>query len=539
MSRRVIIGPPGTGKTSYLIGRTLPDGGVMPGIVSDLLRQGHAPESIAFVSYSRAAVREARDRVERCTGIPAALFANFRTLHSSWARRLDLGPNAFLTAHDFRAFAQAIATGITPHDEDETDDGLPMLGDDDGDILLRAYDWTRATMRPLSDAIGRIGRLSLGDLESFVSDYEAFKSGIGKVDHTDIVSLARDRRLTLGCPIVLVDEAQDLSPLQVETLRLSIQEATHVWVVGDPDQAIYEFQGASPAWLRSLWDTWPRQVLDKSNRCPEPVRRAAAMVIANSTDRLPIEYRAREGDGEYHGAIDQVEAMAIVSQAPEACMLLARTGRQCGTLARMLFDARIPYLATRGSGPNPFANTKLVRAITTLADLANGRGVLFDDLAVTLEFVPHDTDHGAHFGWLKHGQKAAIRREVGIFDPRRAEAYDLQAFLEAVQRDFWSVLAPNAKRHADGRCELDYLHDLWASGRWNRPRHEITTWHNAKGREADTVIIDPTYSRPCHDTLMSSEADSEHRAAYVAVTRARRRCFVLARSSRYSYPFPY
>ena len=102
----------------------------MPGIVSDLLRAGHAPESIAFVSYSRAAVREAVDRVERCTGIPAAMFSNFRTLHSSWTRRLDLGPNAFLTEHDFAAFAKAIATGITPHDEDESDDGLPMLGDD-------------------------------------------------------------------------------------------------------------------------------------------------------------------------------------------------------------------------------------------------------------------------------------------------------------------------------------------------------------------------------------------------------------------------
>ena len=76
-TRTVILGPPGTGKTTALMA-----------IVRDLLAEGFASNEIAFVSYSRASVAEAKARVVALTGIPAERWPACRTLHSTWARAL-------------------------------------------------------------------------------------------------------------------------------------------------------------------------------------------------------------------------------------------------------------------------------------------------------------------------------------------------------------------------------------------------------------------------------------------------------------------
>ncbi|MCK9361766.1 UvrD-helicase domain-containing protein [Patescibacteria group bacterium] len=75
-------------------------------------------------------------------------------------------------------------------------------------------------------------------------------------------------------PVVLVDEAQDLSPLNRELIRKSIGAASRLIVVGDPKQAIYAFRGAdslSMQRLRALREEWIDLPLTLTWRCPRAI----------------------------------------------------------------------------------------------------------------------------------------------------------------------------------------------------------------------------------------------------------------------------
>jgi len=66
-----IFGPPGTGKTTTLIN-----------IVKDEIERGTPPDRIAFVSFSRKAAEEAKNRASEKLGLEGDQMPWFRTLHS-------------------------------------------------------------------------------------------------------------------------------------------------------------------------------------------------------------------------------------------------------------------------------------------------------------------------------------------------------------------------------------------------------------------------------------------------------------------------
>ena len=537
MSRTVVIGPPGTGKTSYLIGRVGPDGDVAPGIVLELISQGIEPEQIAFVSYSRAAVREARDRVVKCTGIDAHRWRNFATLHSAWARRLNLGREAYLTRADLKAFASETGYPVSPFDADSDDGETPLGSFSDADLMLRAWDWCRQTMRQVADLPW--DKLPDGqqirNVAEIAEAYESWKAAKGKVDHTDIIVQAHRQGLTLDATHVLVDEAQDLSPLQVATLVPTIAAADAVWVVGDPDQAIYSFQGASPAWIQGLWNQWNRHTLSRSYRCPAPVLAAAKQVIERCTDRIDVAYDARSDVGAYHGACQSTTAIAVarhyVTQR-QSVLMLGRTQASCGNLARLCFDAGLPYRRTRGSGPDPLGRSTIMRALDTLRLLAARAPVTIVQLTALLELIPGT-------GFVVRGAKRRVAAiETPTFDYAQAESVGIAELISKASRPhdiLWRALPVGP----DGRDELGWLLAIRnPDGTWPTPLVEVTTFHNAKGREADLVVIDPSIPRIIKRELQRGDANSEHRAAYVALTRAREACLVLMPELAKSYNFP-
>lgn len=82
-------------------------------------------------------------------------------------------------------------------------------------------------------------------------------------------------------PFVLVDEAQDLSPLQHEMVQRL--RPTQIVVVGDPNQAIYAFRGADSSSFESLISRFslPERPLTMSFRCPKAVAAIAAEYVSD------------------------------------------------------------------------------------------------------------------------------------------------------------------------------------------------------------------------------------------------------------------
>ena len=78
--------------------------------------------------------------------------------------------------------------------------------------------------------------------------------------------------------------------------------------------------------------------------------------------------------------------------------------------------------------------------------------------------------------------------------------------------------------------------------KWPEPTITVATWHWSKGKEAPVVVLDPSLPKPCGEALSErgEMADTEHRCAYVAVTRARHTCLIVQPhpQAMYAYPFP-
>lgn len=165
---------------------------------------------------------------------------------------------------------------------------------------------------------------------------------------------------------ILVDEFQDTSYVQLEILRLLALDHGNIAAVGDDDQSIYRFRGASP---RSILDFERRfgpatQVkLDLNYRSAAPIIDAARAIIKAIPDdrREAKDLVAADADrpGEvlfWHAESEVAEAQAIVTEiqrlvsdcgvAPREIAVLARARSHMRMIADRLATADIPYVMT-------------------------------------------------------------------------------------------------------------------------------------------------------------------------------------------------
>jgi DNA helicase II / ATP-dependent DNA helicase PcrA len=106
--------------------------------------------------------------------------------------------------------------------------------------------------------------------------------------HIDPTVLAKEREHTR---YILVDEFQDANFAQVKIIQKLAGEERNVFAVGDPDQAIYRFRGASSAafeLFRRHFDGAKLVVLDKNRRSTTPILRSAFAVISKNPDAFPV-----------------------------------------------------------------------------------------------------------------------------------------------------------------------------------------------------------------------------------------------------------
>jgi len=86
------------------------------------------------------------------------------------------------------------------------------------------------------------------NLRDFAARWQQYKDDLGLLDFTDLIEIAlRDIHIAPGNPaVIFVDEAQDLSRMQLALIRKWGRHTDYFILSGDEDQTIYSFHGASP-----------------------------------------------------------------------------------------------------------------------------------------------------------------------------------------------------------------------------------------------------------------------------------------------------
>jgi len=475
MMRQRIFGPPGTGKTTLLISE------------ADAFLASGNPNRIGYVAFSKKAASEALDRID----YPENDLPYFRTLHSLCYRALGVTRRQVLTTKDLKAFGAWLGIDLVGFTDDQ---GMPV-GDKLGDRCMRILHLSRNRLVSLSEQWKISGDdVEWHELDRFARALEAWKNNQRKIDFTDML----ERFAACHAPeldLLIVDEAQDLTPLQWRVVETLAAKAERILIAGDDDQAVYHWAGADVGML--IDGPGEARILDRSYRLPRKIFDEAAKFTSKISNRVSKQWEPNsEG-----GTVQHVSDVSELKLEEGTWYLLARNRYLLKQFIESLRDRGLLY--TTQSGPS--VDQKTLDAIRCWEGLRAGH-----KLPATLAAVVYDNMlAGAGY---KRGSKAGLDRLGGTL----VDINDLEAQHGLLTRAPWF----EAMNHLGGE-DVRYLRACLRHGeQLSKPRIHVSTIHGVKGGEADHVAILPDMSWQTWDGFQK-EPDHELRVFYVAVTRAR------------------
>lgn len=218
-----IFGPPGTGKTTHLATEMVPKAA-----------QRFGSDKIMITSFTRAAAHEIASKKSLATGqtIPVDL-RNVGTLHALVYRALSAPELAQKHLTQWNDLHPTMEFNLGQTKKDAEDDTVMVDSDSgggDGDKLLNIMDKYRARMVPQEDWPPTI--------QDFASKWKTWKDECDYMDFTDLIEYAHhEMPYAPGNPsVIIVDEAQDFTQLQLSVLRGWAYHTEWLALVGDDDQ---------------------------------------------------------------------------------------------------------------------------------------------------------------------------------------------------------------------------------------------------------------------------------------------------------------
>ncbi|MGZ4784935.1 MAG: ATP-dependent DNA helicase UvrD2, partial [Acidimicrobiales bacterium] len=272
-----IIAPAGSGKTRVLTER-----------VRHLHRVGVPLDAMVMVAFNKRAQEEMTERTRDLPGL------QIQTLNAL-ALGIINGRNGF---RDRGARVTTINEIDVRREIGELVSMPRRANTDPTAAWLDALSMVRLGLRDPTEVEAEFG----GDVEGFAEFFPAYRRSLRRRDLVDFdeqiylaieVLLAEPdtrRHAQQVTRLLLIDEFQDLTPAHLLLIRLLAGPELEVFGVGDDDQTIYGYSGASPDWLIDFGRYFPgasEHALEINYRCPAPVVTAASNLLSHNQRRVP------------------------------------------------------------------------------------------------------------------------------------------------------------------------------------------------------------------------------------------------------------
>jgi len=500
-----VVAAAGSGKTTVLARR----------VARRILEGSARAEHTLVVTFTRKASRQLRDRLGRL-GVPGGVSAGtfhamaFAQLRRHWVDH-DIRPP--VVVDDPIRLVRAAASP------------WPSVKPKDAAALLGELHWAQVRMLSpdaYAAAARRAGRdawldLSHDDVANVYSSYLEEKKRRNVLDLDDLVTrcaslLEEDEGVAAAqrwrIRHVFVDEFQDVNPAQWRLLKAWLGDSRDLFVVGDPRQAIYAWNGADPTLLDRLPELLPGTSvlrLDDNHRSTPQVVGAARSVLgadpgnASRPDGPRPVVDGFDDDEEEAAAVARWLRRAHRPGRPWSHLaVLARTNNRLDPIAAALARVGIPYRT--GGGAQESADARRALAELRRAPKTRYLRSALAELVVAHQVVSdRDTSSGCSDDAPSHvGIPAALER--------LADEHALE-FPDATVGEFLDWVAAGG----DGALEVDATDAV-----------ELSTFHRAKGLEWPAVAVIGLEDGmvPIAYATTPDAVSEEHRLLYVALTRA-------------------
>jgi DNA helicase-2/ATP-dependent DNA helicase PcrA len=486
----IILGPPGTGKTTRLLN-----------LVDEYLSKGTPPNKIAFISFTKRATEEARDRAMKRFKFGKDDLEYFRTIHSLAFKQLGLATGSVIKWSHYKEFGHGIGIEITG--KQNTEDGT-LAALSKGDRLIFIEQLARLQVRPLKEVweASDSDDISYGELEQVARAFAKYKKVNGLIDYTDMLTRFYESGYVPRFDVVIIDEAQDLSQLQWKIVQRLIDQSDTAFIAGDDDQAIFRWSGADIEHFIGLQGSVT--VLEQSYRLPKAVHALATGITKDIVNRREKRFNSREFPG-YIQYLNYIEDLDL-------------------TTGHWLLLARNTYLVKN-----------LVEECKNLGVFYSFREAGMDKSDALL--AARCWERLRKGGTESTGEiKNTISHMKQKCKPSDLKIQETWSLADLVKLGFTSGSKPwfealDAMRVDDS----EYIKGMLRRGEklQEPPRIRISTIHGAKGAEADNVAL---FTDMSYRTFqgMQKNPDDEARVFYVGVTRAREQlCIMNPRTDKF------
>lgn len=551
-SRVLLVAPPGSGKTTVLLAK-----------IEYLVKEvGVAPSRMLVLTFSRSASQNMKERFLKLRLKTAPFFG---TIHSLAYREISKQKSKI----------QLISSN----------QALYALHSIRRQYLLSSEEVSRA----VSD-ISRersTGQIDHTTPENFRiqarTAYDLYKKNHQLMDFDDLeeefLKLLKDptyrSKLQEGIDWIMVDEFQDLNPIQLKILKL-LSEKAKLFCVGDEDQCIYAFRGSDTSAMVNFDQEFSGGkilYLRFNYRCSATIVRHANLVIRNNKERYPKEiinfrqdetllnsYYFQDEKKSWDYAIDKIKQQSKQTD----CVVICRTNSEIEEFAyglvkkgisfsfldrpfnrykKLIFNNVIDYLKyseqPNGTGLLKVLKTApvnlpsdLIRKLSLLelwseTDLLEG-----NQFHLSLDLREDLVDLISGLKKLKQMKPGQAIRYVlyvmGYYKWLGELAHQTGTYLGDLVEEV-ELLAKEASEFPSTRDFLRYL-KAWEEvieKPQSPERVLLATMHGVKGMEFDEVIILNAYEGAIPHEKSLNEMEAERRLFYVAVTRAKHHLTIL------------
>ena len=508
-----LFGPPGTGKTYQLLNR-----------IKYFLKKGVQPNRIAYFSFTNKAVDETIDRLKTINqNYDEDTFPYFSTIHSfarqQFAEIPVLDPN-----EDMFQF----------HSDYGTIKIRAVKGFEEQKILnnwsLRVYDKARNMKQDPIDAYKQQQRkeVRLPQFISIISAYESFKNyesepGVfkqDKLDFTDMIKKFIDDGIVPDLEVLMVDEAQDLTPLQWDLISKLAKQTKIVYLAGDDDQAIYEWNGADVDFF--IHFPGKHKILKKSRRIPKTVHMFSKLLMAPAKGyRVEKIFEPKDDEGT---VTTYPDIKKITFNNKETYMILTRIRDVKGEVEKDLKAMGVYYQDVQGVKS---FKVEQWQAINSWSKIMNGGSITREEACIMYHYLQK----------IDHGFRSADSSKWSFAHENQPFNYDelqLRCGLredKGTWQDMFRIRFSNKEKEYFIKCinngfNLDFKSNII-----------VDTMHAVKGGEADNVILLSKANWPSHyERKNLSEKIKECRVWYVGATRAKKNLHLVNTHHKYHFP---
>ena len=482
-----VIGPPGTGKTQTLLNK-----------VMEYKEAGTPLDRIGYFAFTKKAAYEARDRLlETYLFLKKKDVKYFRTLHSFAFRYLGLKEENVMQEEHYKIIGEECGLRIKYATYEKNDFNGIFTSNSEYLSLINLAAVKRINVLDQLDTNEHLGKIERDKLQIVEKHIEDYKQTYGLIDYNDMIKKFTTQQQCPSFEVVFIDEAQDLSLLQWDMIKLLQQNSKDVYIAGDDDQAIFGWAGADvDSFIKFDAIEIP---LKQSRRVPKIIHQRALLRLDNiKSNRLEKPWNTPTSE---EGTLKIFFSMDPINLSKGDWYILARTND--------LLTPIIKSLKKRGL----YFETKQGRSISE---------ALYRDIL--------------NWEQWKKGSKLntiEVQRLLERFDKKFKETEDKLFELSDLKTkyklnsqlqwyDAFTAVTPHMKT---------YIRAMRSNGEDLRlkPRIKILTLHGSKGGEATNVIILQNQTRNtikgATKTIMKQ--DEEQRVWYVGLTRCSKNLFLI------------